>query len=198
MNRREALKGTAMIFGYAVTGSTVAALMQSCDTGAKLTWVPQVLSESQAKTLSAVVDRILPATDTPGALDVGVDQFIDRMLKTVFPEEIQNGFSTGLDEFNASANSTFGKDFVKLKPEQQDELIRQYEEKSGPLPSSIWVFSNGEPKDFPFYRMMKELALMGYFQSERIGKEVLAYDPIPGVYQGCIPYGDVGKVWTEG
>jgi hypothetical protein len=197
MNRREALKGTAMILGYAFTGSTVAALMQSCDSGAKLTWIPQVLSETQAKTLSALVDRILPKTETPGALEVGVDQFIDKMLQKVFPEDIQKGFSGGLDSFNTAANTAFGKDFTKGSAEQQDQLIREYEEKSGPLPGSMWGFSFGEPTEFPFYRMMKELALMGYFQSEKVGKEILAYNPIPGPYEGCIPYSDVGKIWTE-
>jgi hypothetical protein len=197
MNRREALKGTAMIMGFAFTGSTVAALMQSCESTTGMAWTPETLNEQQARTLSAVVDRILPSTATPGALDVGVDRFIDRMLKNVFPENLQQGFAGGLDEFNAYAKSRFGKEYVKLKPEQQDELIREYEEKSGPLPGSMWGFSFEENNGFPFYRMMKELALLGYFQSERISKEVLSYDPIPGPYIGCMPYSDVGKNWSE-
>ncbi|PRY89764.1 gluconate 2-dehydrogenase subunit 3 family protein [Mongoliibacter ruber] len=197
MNRREALKGTAMIFGYALTGSTVAALMQSCESGASLGWTPKVLNKEQAQILSQIVDRVLPATDSPGALDVGVDQFIDRMLANVFPEVIQNGFAGGIDSFNDVAKEQHGKDFVKLEGEKQDALIREFEEKSGPLPGSMWGFSFGEPTEFPFYRMMKELALIGYFHSEKIGKEYLAYNPIPGPYEGCIPYSDVGKNWTE-
>jgi hypothetical protein len=197
MNRREALKGTAMIFGYALTGSTVAALMQSCESGPKLDWTPKVLSKEQAQILSRIIDRVLPETETPGGLDVGVDQFIDKMLNNVFPEVIQNGFAGGIDSFNQEAKNLHGKDFVKLEGEQQDDVIRIFEEKSGPLPGSMWGFSFGEPKEFPFYRMMKELALIGYFHSEKIGKEVLAYNPIPGPYEGCIPYSDVGKIWTE-
>lgn len=197
MNRREALKSTALIFGYALTGSTVAAIMQSCDSGSKLAWSPQVLSEAQANTLSAVVDRILPTTATPGALDIGVDEFIDKILFKVFPENIQRGFAAGLEEFNTKAKSEYGTDFIKLKDKQKDELIRLYEEKSGPLPGSMWGFSFGESAEFPFYRMMKELSLLGYFQSEKISKEVLSYDPIPGPYMGCIPYHEVGKVWSE-
>jgi hypothetical protein len=65
------------------------------------------------------------------------------------------------------------------------------------LPGSMWGFSFGESEGFPFYRMMKELALLGYFQSERISKEVLSYDPTPGPYIGCMPYSDVGKNWSE-
>ena len=197
MNRREALKGTAMILGYAFTGSTVAALMQSCDPAKGLAWSPKVLNESQAKTLSAVVDRILPTTATPGALDVGVDQFIDKILHQVFPANIQQGFASGLDEFNQTASSQYGEEFIKLDPKNQDSIIEQYEEKSGPLPGSMWGFSFGETTAFPFYRIMKELSLLGYFQSERISKEVLAYNPVPGPFEGCIAYSDVGKIWSE-
>jgi hypothetical protein len=197
MNRREALKGTTLIMGYALTGTSIAALMQSCASGAKLPWTPLVLSENQAKILSAAVDSILPATATPGALDVGTDQFIDKILHSAFPENIQKSFAGGLDTFNAEAKSLQGKDFLKLDNAQKDKVIRHFEEKSGPLPGVLWAYNFAEGNDFPFYRMMKELALLGYFHSEKIGKEVIAYDPIPGSYQGCIDYGDVGKVWTE-
>jgi len=197
MNRREALKGTALIMGYALTGTSIAALMQSCESGAKLPWTPLVLSENQAKILSAVVDRILPATATPGALEVGTDQFIDKILHSAFPENIQKSFALGLDTFNAEAKSLQGKDFLKLDNAQKDEVIRHFEEKSGPLPGVLWAYSFGQGPEFPFYRMMKELALLGYFHSEKIGTEVLAYDPVPGPYLGCIDYGEVGKVWTE-
>jgi hypothetical protein len=91
-----------------------------------------------------------------------------------------------------------GKDFIELDESQKDEVIKDFEEKSGSFPGQIWAYSVPEGIEFPFYRMMKELALLGYFHSEKIGMEYLAYDPIPGPYQGCIDYGDVGKVWTEG
>ncbi len=186
-----------MILGYAITGSTVTALMQSCGAGDKLSWTPQLLSQEQASILSALVDRILPRTETPGALDVGTDEFIDKILVSAFPEKIQKGFAAGLDDFNTTAKSMQGKAFVKLGDDQKDEVIRDFEEKSGPLPGALWAYNFADGNAFPFYRMMKELTLLGYFHSEQIGKDVLAYDPIPGPFKGCIDYGDVGKVWTE-
>jgi len=48
----------------------------------------------------------------------------------------------------------------------------------------------------PFFKMLKDLTYEGYFTSEKVGKEVLRFDPIPGSYQGCIPLEDVGRLWT--
>jgi len=186
-----------MIFGFALTGSTVATLMQSCGTGNGLSWTPQVMNENQAKTISAIVDRILPATDTPGAIEVGVDQFIDKILHQVFPDKIKESFSAGLDQFNQFAIDQYGKNFIKLTHIEQDAVIAAYEEKSGSMPGSMWNFSFDDSVEFPFYRMTKELSLIGYFQSERISKEVLNYNPIPGPFIGCVPYGDVGRNWSE-
>ncbi len=36
----------------------------------------------------------------------------------------------------------------------------------------------------------------GYFSSEIIGEEFLAYDPVPGEYIGDLPDEDVDKAWS--
>ena len=36
-----------------------------------------------------------------------------------------------------------------------------------------------------------------YFTSELVGKEVMRYDPIPGKYEGCIPYNKGDKSWSS-
>ena len=59
-----------------------------------------------------------------------------------------------------------------------------------------------EEKDsFALYKFLftvREFALLGYFTSERIGKDILVFDPIPGGYKPCIPVSDVGNAWTIG
>jgi hypothetical protein len=47
-----------------------------------------------------------------------------------------------------------------------------------------------------FLFVVREFALLGFFTSERIGKEVLVFDPIPGGYKPCIPLSEVGNAWT--
>lgn len=53
-----------------------------------------------------------------------------------------------------------------------------------------------EGQSLGFYRSFKSLAIRGYCTSKEIGSEVLKYEPIPGPYQGCIPFEDVGKVYS--
>jgi len=43
-----------------------------------------ILSATDAATLEAVAERILPATETPGATDLGVIHFADRAFGTFF------------------------------------------------------------------------------------------------------------------
>jgi hypothetical protein len=58
-----------------------------------------------------------------------------------------------------------------------------------------------EKDNFALYKFLftvREFALLGYFTSERIGKDFLVFDPIPGVYKPCIPLSEVGNAWTIG
>ena len=52
------------------------------------------------------------------------------------------------------------------------------------------------PAPLTFYRKIKSLTLMAYFTSEKIGKQYLSYDPLPGVFQSCIPYNNQTN-WAE-
>ena len=54
-------------------------------------------------------------------------------------------------------------------------------------------------EDYLMYKYLmavRTISLLGYFTSEKIGKEVLNFDPIPGVWKPCIPVEEVGNVWT--
>jgi hypothetical protein len=42
--------------------------------------------------------------------------------------------------------------------------------------------------DNHYFRMMKELTLLGYFTSEIGSTQARRYVPVPGRYEGCIPY----------
>ena len=62
-------------------------LIQSCDSKKPLGWKPQFFNEKQALLVAAMADQILPKTGTPGALDVGVDVFVDKMVAEVYSKK---------------------------------------------------------------------------------------------------------------
>lgn len=56
-----------------------------------------------------------------------------------------------------------------------------------------------EPKTeegIPFFKMMKELTLLGYFTSEPGATKALAYVPVPGKFEGCVPLKPGQKAWA--
>jgi hypothetical protein len=135
--------------------------------------------------VTAIAERILPRTDTPGATDVGVPAFVDLMLGKYSTENERQIFTVGLDQVNAASLAAHARPFVNISAEQQDAILMK-----------IAVAS--QKKEKTFFHQMKELTVVGYFTSETVGRTVLHYDPVPGRFQGCVPISEVGNVlWTK-
>lgn len=185
MNRRDALKRTALIMGAAVSASTVAAVLDGCTpSGGGMEWTPQFLDKPQAGIVNAFAERLLPRTDTPGAQDVGVPEYIDRMYGQYLTEKETETFTAGLAEVEALSQAAHQSSFVSLDAAKQDELIMSI------------ATEEGKPK--AFLRKMRELTILGFVTTEVISKEMLAYDPIPGAYKGCIDLAENGSVnWAQ-
>ena len=196
MNRREALKRTAFLGGSVVASSSLLTLLQSCQQQTRLSWQPQFLSVDHAQLVSALVDTILPATDTPGGLDVKVDMFIDLVFAKTMEEDAQSEKKAEMDAFNDACVSRFGQAFYQLESDQKMTVLQDAEAQSPTFNGGVWGTAVGEQAPVGFYRSLKSLAIWGYCSSEEIGTSVLNYDPIPGPYQGCIPLSEVGKVWS--
>lgn len=196
MNRRDALKKTAWLMGASVATPALLTQWQACQNVARPGWQPLILNNTQARTVSALVDTILPATDTPGALDLNVDVFIDLVIKELMPAEAQQNMLAEIDAFDARAQEALGTAFAEMDTEQRHEILTQEEAAAGTYNPNIWGGTIGEQEPVGFYREIKSLTLWGYFTSEHIGKEVLVYDPIPGEQIGCIPVSEVGNSWS--
>ena len=201
MNRRDLLKTSGMFLGYAVSASALSGLYIGCKNGAVarkgLDWKPVFLNPEQADMISEMTERILPRTKTPGAKDLHIDVFIDKMLKDLLTPVEQQDFVGGLDSFESACKGSYGKKFVDCKQEEQEAFLRKMDKESKKLPPSVWGISLAAPSPTPFYRRVKELTLLGYFTSQEIGQKVLSYDPLPGVYIGDYPVAKVGNAWNE-
>ncbi|MEM7660073.1 MAG: gluconate 2-dehydrogenase subunit 3 family protein, partial [Bacteroidota bacterium] len=150
MNRRDALKQTALMLGYAVSASAVAGVMAGCQASEVDNWQPAFLNKDQGKLVAEMAERILPATDTPGAKDVGVHAFIDSMLQDHLSEEEITNFMAGIPKVDAAAKELFNKPFVSLEDSQKDEVLNR-----------LVAEGEGNPKDF--FNQMRQLTVLGYF-----------------------------------
>lgn len=189
MNRREAIQRTATLLGFAVSMPAMTAILNGCKSSPELNFTPVFLTPDQAQTIRAVADVIIPKTDTPGAIDVGVPGFIDQMLKEVYSKEDQDRFIAGLTTFEEGALKA-GDAFVDMDLEAQLAYLKSVHD------PAVEAQKKGELKERPFILMVKELTLLGFFTSEPGATQVLQYNPVPGAYQGCVPLAEVGKTWA--
>lgn len=196
MNRRNALRRTALLAGSAVASPTLLSLLQSCKEQNRVDWEPQFLSQDQAVFISSFVDTVLPRTETPGALDVKVDMFMDLMYAKAYDEKSQEYVVAEIEKFNAQCKEEFGDVFADLSPEDKTAMLKKAEAETAKFNPGVWGTAVGEQKPVAFYRQLKSMALWAYFSSEEVGKNILSYDPIPGEYLGCIPLSDVGNTWS--
>ena len=196
MNRRDALKKSALALGAAAGAPTLLSLLQACAKTDRLTWTPVFLSEDQASFISSFVDFLLPKTETPGGLDVKADVFIDLMYAKTYDEAGQNQVVADIVKFNADCKAKFGNVFAELSPEDKAACFKEHEANSPKFPKTVWGGAVGPREPVGFYRSLKSTVLWAYFSSEEIGKNVLSYDPIPGEYRGCMPLSEVGNTWS--
>lgn len=193
MDRREALRRTALLMGGAVSAPAIMGILKGCKAKPTVDWKPEFLSQDQASIVSQVSEIIIPRTDTPGAIDTGVPSFIDQMVNEVYTPEDQKWFTDGLTAFNEAARKEHGEDFADLDAEDQTAFVTKIHN------AAIEAEKTTDPAPKrPFILMMKEMTLLGFFTSEPGATEVLQYVAVPGAYKGCIPLSEAGngKTWA--
>ena len=84
------------------------------------------LSAQQHLIISAAVARIFPATDTPGALEAGADQYIFRSLSGAYASDLKL-YRQGCAALNKRARHLYGRAFIRLSPRRCDALLREFE-----------------------------------------------------------------------
>lgn len=186
LNRRDAIRGIAMAAGAAATGWAGRA---SAATAPALDWTPTALSQDQARLVDAVAELIIPATDTPGARQAGVPQFIDRALANYCDKSQRALLLNGLTRIDADARAAHGDVFIALAPEQQAALLTAYDQEA--------AITRAQGADQThFFSALEDWVTVGYFTSEPGATQALKYDPVPGAYHGCVPLAEVGRGWA--
>ena len=201
MERREAVKYISILLGGAVIGAD--AFLTGCKTktGNANEW-----SEDDIAYLNEIGETILPRTSTPGAKDANVGQFMTVMVNDCYEEGDQKVFRDGMNKLNDAADKKFSSKFMKLSPQQRHDLLVELDKEAKDYQKKVSDFNAKEDaKQLQenqkgnlkyvrqhmsphYFTMMKQLTLLGFFTSKPGMTQALRYEPVPGRYDGCVPY----------
>lgn len=188
MKRREAIRRTAAVMGGALFAPSLAGLLQGCTPRGDSEWSPVHFSEDQASWIRRLSETILPETDTPGALATGVPEWIERMVFEVYNQTNRDRFLEGLADLDRQVRELYSRSIDQLDPGERLKAVQVLNRD----------MVNGESRrpSIETYRLIKELTLLGYYSSEPGATEELRYEAVPGSYEGCIPYEEIGATWA--
>ncbi|MGZ4788757.1 MAG: gluconate 2-dehydrogenase subunit 3 family protein [Terriglobales bacterium] len=148
--------------------------------------VPRTLNAHQNATVRTMAEAILPRTDTPGATDVGVAEFIDLMLTEWYNEAERYMFFNGLADVDSRSKALFNKDFIDCSPLQQSDILIALGEKMVEDGQHDQPSNDDQPAPDPsFYSMFRRLTLTAYYTSEAGATDELHFQIIPDQYKGC-------------
>jgi hypothetical protein len=187
MDRREMLQRAMLI----VAGSTIA--MGSAGWAAEPKRAVAGLTAAQFSICSAVADTIVPRTDTPGAVDVGVPKLFDALLRDWASPAHRAALVGALEAINASAREQAKKGFAELSPDERTAFLTPYDVnalKAVPRTDGKTGLAAmfGEPSVVaPGYAKLKELIVILYYYSEPALTQELPYEHAPGKWQPSIP-----------
>ena len=179
LTRRETiLKVSAMLGGTALVGQSL--MLAGCERQEAAAPAPTaeeppgLFSAAELELLDEMAETIFPETDTPGAKAAGVGPFIALMVTDTYSPDEQDVFREGLASIDREAEQDYGKQFVELSPSERLAIAERLDREQ---------FDAGE--SIHYFRMIKELAMLGFFTSQTAYDEILDYAETPGRYNGC-------------
>ena len=169
LDRRKAIRNLAIASGGLIT---LPQWMVSC--GASDATIHQTsFSIADQKLLASIVDTIIPAGNSIGALSVGVDKFLQMLIDDCYETTAQENVKTQLKSLEASAQAKHKKSFADCTQAEREELLLKFS-----------TTENAEMKEF--FNSMKSETIRGFSTSQKVMQDYLGYKVAPGHYYGCV------------
>jgi Gluconate 2-dehydrogenase subunit 3 len=187
MNRREAIQKAALLLGGAFSTPTLMA-MSRWEQTPTVGGLDFTLTATQRQIVAEIAEMIIPKTTTAGAIDAGVPAFIEMMLKDCYAKPEQGSFMEGVkaleqDKFLEMNALTRTERLKKIQAETKDILKAREVKQTKMGDNEDKEEMKAVPKGLPFWRLMKELTLLGYFTSEVGVKASFEYVQIPSKFE---------------
>lgn len=189
MNRRDAISRVGLLLGGSLVGAHI--FLEGCKPADSRYGEGQSFSAEDIRYLDEIAETILPTTTTPGAKAAGVGTFMTVMVNDCYTKDDQKIFRQGMGTLNKSFRDKYKKDFTEAEPTERHEFLVALDNEQKEY------MSNKKAEDpSHYFRMMKELTLLGFFTSEVGANQALRYLETPGRYDGCIPYQKGDRAWA--
>jgi len=197
ITRREALQRAAWLLGGTLSAPTILGVLAGCgEKPATIVWTPRTLAPDQRVMVVAVAEVIIPTTDTPGAREADVDEFVDAMLTDHLPAKDRERFLAGLKRLDARARRAHSRGFNECTTAQQSAMVSELDRLAFAEPPKTKEIPPDAADIGPesFFRMMKEFAVVGYYTSEVGSTRELRVNPFARYRD--IPYKPGTPAWA--
>jgi hypothetical protein len=193
MTRREAVIKMAVLMGASVVGPRLYAASFSSGGVAGA-------SADDVALLDEIGETIIPATDVPGAKAAKIGTFMAMMVRDCYGARDQAAFAAGLEKIRAVYAARFGGSFVAGGATERTTLLNELdrEQRQHTAEQRKLRAAGAGGDDGPHYfRIMKELTLLGYFTSEIGCTQALRFVEVPGRFDGAAPYKPGEHAWVS-
>jgi glucoside 3-dehydrogenase (cytochrome c) hitch-hiker subunit len=202
IDRREAIRRvSALLGGIALVSET--ALLEACGGDRTAGRAASAsFSPDDVVFLDEVADTILPETSTPGAKAAQVGAFMALMVTDTYQDGDQQVFKTGMQQLDAACRQMHKTRFMAATPAQRLALLEQIDREQKAYMDDRAAKQQTADAGAPatpahYFRMMKELALLGYFTSEIGCTKAMRYLETPGRFDPCASYKPGETAWAQ-
>jgi len=115
----------------------------------------------------------IPSGNKIGALSVGVDKFLQKLIDDCYEKEVQDNVKAQLKGLEESAKAKHRNSYNDCTQAQREELLLK-----------LSMSENKAEKDF--FNLMKTETIRGFNTSQKVMTEFLGYKIAPGHYYGCV------------
>ena len=169
MNRRDTLRTLMVASGGLITLPSWAEGWHA----ENLTTHHSAFAATDQEILASVADTIIPAGNSIGALSVGVDKFLEKLISDCYETDVQENVKTQLFALETNSQSTFGKSFTLCDQAQRQQLL-------------LKLSDSANEKEKEFFKLMKSETIRGFNTSREVMVNYLHFKLVPGHYYGCV------------
>jgi hypothetical protein len=169
VNRRNAVKKIAIASGSLIT----LPFWMGCNSNDTPATHLSSFSAAEQETLAAVTDTIIPAGNAIGAVSVGVDKYLQKLIDYCFEKDVQENIKNQLRGLEKSAKDRHANTFKNCDQKQRQELLQR--------------LSTSESKpEKDFFTLIKSETINGFTTSQEVMVNYFHYKVAPGHYYGCV------------